>query len=287
MRLGGPLFEKYDSPEEWIQCLKKHNYTSAYCPVDNTASDDLIEAYAEVAKSFDIIIAEVGAWSNPLSPDESARKSAIEFCQKQLYLADKISALCCVNIAGSRGEKWDGPHPLDLTEETFEMIVDTVRRIIDEVKPTRTFYTLETMPWMYPDSADNYLRLIKAIDRKQFAVHLDIVNLINSPQRYFNNARFIKETIEKLGPYIKSCHVKDVIMSESFIVHLDEIRPGLGHLDYRTLLRELNKIPQDIPIMMEHLHSEEEYNLAELYIRSVAREVGVSLEGKPLDIDNR
>jgi len=39
-------------------------------------------------------------------------------------------------------------------------------------------------------------------------------------------------------------------------------------------------LPQDVPIMMEHLHCDEEYRNAESYIRSVAKEVGVSLEGK-------
>ena len=73
-------------------------------------------------------------------------------------MADEIGARCCVNIAGSRGAKWDGPHPADLTPETFDLIVQSVREIIDAVKPTRAFYTLETMPWMYPDSADSYLR---------------------------------------------------------------------------------------------------------------------------------
>jgi len=43
--------------------------------------------------------------------------------------------------------------------------------IIDAVQPTRTFYTLETMPWMYPDSPQSYLRLLQAVDRRQFAVH--------------------------------------------------------------------------------------------------------------------
>ncbi|HPC78248.1 MAG TPA: sugar phosphate isomerase/epimerase, partial [bacterium] len=59
-----------------------------------------------------------------------------------------------------------------------------------------------------------------------------------------------------------------------------EVQPGLGRLAYRTLLKELDGLPQDVPIMMEHLHSDEEYRNAESYIRSVAKEVGVSLEGK-------
>jgi len=75
--------------------------------------------------------------------------------------------------------------------------------IIDTVKPTRTFYALETMPWMYPDSADSYLRLLHAIDRSRFAVHLDVVNLVASPRLFYRNAALIRECVATLGSYIK------------------------------------------------------------------------------------
>ena len=157
------------------------------------------------------------------------------------------------------------------------MIVQTVREIIDAVKPVRTFYTLETMPWMYPDSADSYLELIQAIDRERFAVHLDVVNLVCSPQRFFANAALIRECVAKLGPQIKSCHAKDIALADRLTVHLDEVRPGLGGLDYRTLLRELNELDLDLPLMLEHLPNEVEYDQAASYVRSVAREISVRI----------
>ncbi len=277
MRLGAPVFEPYDHPDAWIAAVRRRGYRAAYCPVKTDADDATIRAYARAAEAADIVIAEVGAWSNPLSPDAATRAAAIAKCQAGLALADAIGARCCVNIAGSRGPKWDGPHPADLTPETFDLIVQTVREIIDAVKPTRTFYTLEPMPWMYPDSADSYLALIAAIDRPQFAVHLDIVNLVNSPQRYFANAGLIRECAAKLGPWIKSCHAKDILLADRLTVHLDEVRPGLGGLDYRTLLRELNALDPDLPLMLEHLPGQEEYDQAAAYVRAVAQEVGVTL----------
>jgi len=75
---------------------------------------------------------------------------------------------------------------------------------------------------MYPDSPDAYWRLINAIDRKAFAVHLDPVNLVNSPQRYFSTGRLIEECVAKLGAHIKSCHAKDILLRENLTVHLDE-----------------------------------------------------------------
>jgi sugar phosphate isomerase/epimerase len=276
MRLGGPVYGDCSTPEKWIAGLRKHGYTAAYCPVGRDASDDAIAAYAKAAKEANIVVAEAGAWSNPMSPNPDEREKALANCKGQLALAEKIGARCCVNIAGSRGaDNWAGHNPLNLTEETFDLIVKTTREIIDSAKPTRTFYTLECMQWMYPDSVESYERLIKAIDRKAFAVHFDPTNLINSPWRFYHTGDIIREGCTKLGAQFRSCHAKDIAMSQESTVHLSEVRPGLGGLDYRAYLKELDKLDPDVPLMIEHLATEEEYALAAEHIRTVAAEVGV------------
>jgi sugar phosphate isomerase/epimerase len=276
LRLGGPLPEKPEAPDSWVRLLKQLRYRAAYCPLGPNAKDDLVRAYADAAAKADIVVAEVGAWSNTISPDEKTRHAALARCHERLALAERIAAKCCVNTSGSRNpDRWDGPHPDNLTDQTFDMIVETTRSIIDHVKPTRTFFTLEAMPWAYPDSADSYLRLIKAVDRRQFAVHFDPVNLVTSPRRYFHNAALIRQFFEKLGPHIKSCHAKDILLQPRLTTHLDEIRPGLGGLDYGEFLSQLSKFPHT-PLMLEHLKGPQEYRLAAEHIRSVAAAVGLS-----------
>jgi len=277
MRLGGPLFDDIDSPEKWIAALRKLNYRTAFCPVDATADDTTVRSYSIAAERNDIVIAEIGAWSNPISPDEEERSRSLASCQEQLALADRIAARCCVNISGSRGTLWDGPDSDNLTDSTFDMIVEMVRTIIDAVKPIRTYYTLETMPWMYPDSVDSYERLLKAIDRKSFAVHFDPVNLIYSPQHYYQSGKLIANFVSRLGSHIRSCHAKDILLDSKLTVHLDEIRPGLGGLDYRTYLTEIDKLHPNIPLLLEHLPLAEEYDLAADYVRSVAKEQAIQL----------
>jgi sugar phosphate isomerase/epimerase len=125
------------------------------------------------------------------------------------------------------------------------------------------------MPWTYPDSADSYLQLIKAIDREKFAVHLDPVNWVVSPQILYNNGEMIKESFKKLGKYIKSCHAKDVsIIEGTDLPQLIEVLPGTGYLDYRVYLTELAKL-DNIPLMIEHLKTAEEYKKAAEYIRRI------------------
>jgi sugar phosphate isomerase/epimerase len=275
MRLGGPVFVENMTPENWIKALRKAGYSAAYCPVSSETPDDLIQAYVDAAQKANIVISEVGAWSNPMSPNPEVRKLSLQKCKQQLKLADRVGARCCVNISGSRGEPWDGPHKDNLTVETFDMIVTQVREIIDTVNPLKAVYALEPMPWMYPDTADSYLALIQAIDRQQFGVHIDMVNVINSPQRYYDNADIIRAWFSKLGPYIVSCHAKDTLISSRLTIHLEEVRPGLGELDYGVLLQEIDKLHPDMPLMIEHLKTAEEYELSSAYIRQVAKKVGV------------
>jgi len=277
MRLGGQLFGDISDPEAWIAKLREEGFTAAYFPLGDEADERLSLDYARAASEAGIVIAEVGAWSNPLSRNEEERHAKIAFCQRRLALADLVGARCCVNIAGSLGDKWDGPCAADLTEAAFDLVVETVRAIIDAVKPRRTWYTLEPMPWMHPDSPDDYLRLIAAVDCPGFAVHLDPFNLINCPSRYFANAEFLHECFRKLGPHIKSCHAKDLRMSTKFTTHIDETRPGLGEIDYRAYLVDLDRLDPDLPLMIEHLETEDECRLAAAHIRAVARSSNVEI----------
>ena len=176
MKLGLSSPLEHRTPEEWAENMKKIGCQAVNFPVDYEAPDSLIEAYAQAAKAQRLIIAEVGAWCNPIAPDREVRKKALERCRGQLRLADALGACCCVNVSGSKGERWDGPYRENFTEETWRDMVKSIQEIIDDVKPQNTFYTIEPMPWMYPMGSDEYVKLIEDVDRKHFAV-----NLISSP----------------------------------------------------------------------------------------------------------
>lgn len=278
MRLGGRLFADYDTPEEWIEAVRERGYTAAYCPVDTDADAETIRAYRRAAEDADVAIAEVGAWGhNPVSPDAAERREAVAACTRRLELADAVGANCAVNVAGSRSDDWAGPHPDNFDEATFDLVVETVREIVDGADPDDAAYTLEAMSWMVPDSAESYRRLLDAVDRESFAVHFDPVNLVASPRQYADTAALIESFVDEFGPQIQSVHLKDVAMGEDPLVHLSEVPPGEGNLDYHALLRALDDLDDDLPIMLEHLDGPEEYEQAAEHVRSVADDVGVSV----------
>lgn len=278
MRMGAPILRPYTTPEEWVRHVLAKGYRAAYSPLRGGESDAEIDRYADAAKAADIVIAEHGAWRcNCISPYETERQQAISFCAEQLAAADRLGARCCVSLSGSRGNRWAAPHADNLSEEIFEMVADNTRKIIDLVKPSRTVYSLEPMPWTFPDSPENYERLIKTVGRTAFGVHYDPVNLIYSPNRYYHSGKYIKEFVKRLGGKIYSCHIKDVKLLDQYVFHLEECIPGEGELDYTTLLTCLSTLNPDLPIMMEHLTEDAQFDQGAAYIRAKANELGLTV----------
>lgn len=277
IRLGGPVFYQTSDPVELAKAHRKLGYRSAYCPSVSIDDRQRIKEIEKAFKEEDVIIAEVGAWVNIMDIDEVKRKKNLETVCLGLALADEIGALCCVDIAGSLNpERWDGPHPDNISQKAFDMTVENVKYILNSVKPKRAKFVLEMMPWVIPDSPDSFLELINAVNDPGFGVHLDPVNLINSPRRYYENAKLLDECFTKLGKWIVSCHAKDTKMGDQLTTHISEARPGTGNLDYKAYLRGLESLPQKPPLMIEHLSTEEEYTLAREYIMSVGKEIGIS-----------
>ena len=154
----------------------------------------------------------------------------------------------------------------------------TARELIDAVKPKRAKFAFEMMQYSLPDSIEAYLDLIRAIDRPAFAAHLDPVNFIVTPRQYWNSGALIRECFEKLGGFIVSCHAKDIVLHHQAALHFDEILPGKGELDYRTYLRELDRLTE-VPLMLEHL-PDPDYAKARDNIFAVGDEIGVRFVGR-------
>ncbi len=275
MRIGGEIKKPYRNPEEWLIRVKEAGYSAVLAPVEHEASAELKKAYVDCARDNNIIIGEVGIWRNPMSlnPEEAIQNK--EYCKERLSLAEELGANCCVNITGSRGEEWDGFYEENYEPYVYDLIVDTTREIIDSVNPIRTFYTLEPMPWMIPHSPEDYLKLIKDIDRKSFAVHMDYTNMINCPERYLKRDAFIEEAFRLLGPYIKSVHAKDVIMEKAYPCVIRELMPGKGTINFKKIVRLCEALGKDTTVFVEHLHTHDEYMEASSFIRQTAEAEGI------------
>ena len=278
VRLGGPVYVHSKDPEEMALAHRKLGYRAAYCPTIALGDRERIRDVSKAFAKHDVVLAEVGRWCNLLDADPVRRAANLKNVIEGLALAEALGARDCVDIAGSYNTKsWFGPHPKNLSKEFFDASVENARKIIDAVRPTRAKFCYEMMGWALPDTPDAYLAMLKAVDRPAFGVHLDACNVVNSPQRFYRNTDVINECFDKLGPWIASCHAKDLAWSDpvEMNVHLLEVIPGTGVLDYTAYLKRVAALPGEVPLMLEHLKNADEYDKARGYIQTLGRKIGV------------
>lgn len=270
MRLGVSTAFTTENADKWINAHKELGCESVVFPLSYDAGEAKIDEFTKVANDNDILIAEVGVWRNTLSADAAERKAMIEYAIGQLEMAERIGARCCVNVVGTpHGSRWDGGYAANFDNDTRKEIVKMIRTIIDAVNPKKTKYSIEPMPWMVPTSPDDYLKLIEEVDRDGFGVHLDVINMVTSPERYFNLDGFVDECFDKLGDKICSCHLKDILLLEDFTFQLRESACGEGILNIKKYLDRATKADKDMPMIIEHLNDDEKYRSSFKYVKSL------------------
>ena len=259
MRLGTSSPLKHTTVVEWAKQQVALGCRAVVFPVQSDAPKEVIDAYKEAAEEYGLMIAEVGIWRNALAADPVWRQRNMDYCVAQLKLADYLGARCAVNVAGAAGARWDGPYRENFSEKTRQETIRMVREIIDRAEVSNTTFTLEPMPWMIPTGPQDCLQLIEEVNRDAFAVHMDIINMVNSADRYFRPEAFIDECAELLGNRIRSCHIKDIHLKQEYTLQLQECAPGQGEFPLRYYVRKMLEIDPEMPIILEHLHTDEEY----------------------------
>ena len=288
IKLGRYGVDYKGDPEAYIRQYVEEGYRAIYAP-ELKPGDPAIKALVKAVADAGLVIGEAGAWRNLVAHDEAKRRANLQYAVDTLAAADEMGVVACVAFHGTVGHAGDprqlsdnydyGPHPDNLGEAGFQRMVDTARYVIDAVKPKRTKFSLEMVPWLITGTPQEYHRLILAVDRPQFAAHIDAANMITSPQFYFDTPRMLREGFALLAPYVVSAHAKDIVMQGGpgrISFHMDEVPPGEGMLDYRAYLRELNALGRDVPLMLEHF-DKPEYDRGRDHIRKVGREIGVEV----------
>ncbi|MDK4731504.1 TIM barrel protein [Rhizobium sp. CNPSo 3490] len=180
-RLGGYGIDYNNDPEAYARAHVEFGYNAAYMPNIRLENREEIAALVKAFAAANLVVAEGGAWKNLIAHDEAVRKANLEYAVHQLALGDEIGAGAIVafhGTAGHPGDPWQlsdnydyGPHPDNQSEAGFQRAVDTARYVIDMVKPKRTKFSLEMVPWLVTDTPENYLKLLKAIERPQFGTY--------------------------------------------------------------------------------------------------------------------
>jgi sugar phosphate isomerase/epimerase len=218
----------------------------------------------------------VGECHGPYKPLRSINAEEYELAKqrfRQNLRGARILGAHCVSLGIMRG--FLSPHVW--SEETWEQCITIVKEVVRDAEEIGVDIAAHPHIRTPLCSVERYKALLEAVASPRLKILMDPVNL-TWPQMVYKTAELVNHIFDELSEFITAFHAKDVIMTGSGkdIVHIDEAVPGEGTMDYATILRRLDALAHDVTVYVEHFPYPETV-AGQQYIRSVAREIGVTL----------
>ena len=235
-----------ESPTEMIKRLKDLGYSAikgARHPGGNlgepwhsmNASERL--EVVSACKKLDMVIYEVGGYTNLITPDISRLRENLKRLAHCIEVAESVNCYMVGTVAGSRDpDNLINVHPDNWTQKTWNLLVKSIRQVLRDTSGMKTVIGMEAQVTSPVDSPRAHRRLIDDVGDERLKVNLDPVNMM-SLANYYHTTELINECFDLLGEEIVGCHAKDTfILPDKQTVHVQEVCPGKGVLDYETYL---------------------------------------------------
>ncbi len=270
--------KKGEAPEQTVKRIREAGYTSVNTQPSQWNFAELAEMRKALRK-YDVTVFEVGAYDNIIHPDAAKRQQILAKMARKFEDAANIGGSMVATVTGSCDPVYlINPHPDNWTEETWRLTVKSVRQLLKDTAGMPVSLGIEAQVTTNIDGPKAHRRLIDDVADDRCRVNLDPTNMI-SLATYFHTTEVLDECFDLLGESIMGCHAKDTyIIPDKQTVHVQEVCPGKGVMDYETYLARMSRLKWPRAIFPEHI-STEEYPIADAYIKEVARRIGVRIHG--------
>ena len=230
-----------------------------------------------IRQAFDeqsIEIVELGTYLNFLTPrDDEARRNS-----DRLRLAFEAGAILncdhAVTYAGSRHpdpERPFAPHPDNWTDATWDLFVQRVWALLDEVEDVGVRLCFEPHPATTLNTLDSLVGLVADVATVRVRVALDPAALFGA-EAAAQPVRALAEVFATLADSIAVARATDVRLVESGDEPLVEPAPlGEGILDYATYLKLITALELDTPIIVPPQESDAAYRKARGFLAAAGR----------------
>ena len=216
-----------------------------------------------------------------VSPDEGERTYAVEFVKRMCGLTRRLGAPNTYLRPGSLNPQgaWL-PHPGNRTEEVFDRLVDSARRICGAAEDEGVRVAVEGGAVSPLYSARRVRDFVDAVGMPALGFNQDPVNFVSSLDDALEMPRFLGEFFDLLGDVTIGAHTKDFRVMEQLLVGFEEVEIGLGMLDHETFLRGMQRVCPDAHVLIEHLPPDR-YAAAAAQYREIAARAGIKWGDSP------
>jgi sugar phosphate isomerase/epimerase len=226
-----------------------------------------------------VVLAEMCLPYNLCSGYAPERERIAQQVTQAMGLADEIGCGVVAACSGGFNERvWIAAHPRNFTEEGYQAVLDVCRRVAGQAerRGLRAVLCIEPLILNVINSAEQLLRLVDEVGSPHVQAHMDAANLMTL-ENYFQNGRHITRWFDLLGPRVRSAHAKDSVLEERLTLHIAECLPGQGGLDWAAYLAAVAHLPEETPLVIEHVRTLAEIQQAAAFLRATAARLGLRL----------
>lgn len=209
-------------------------------------------------------IAIVGAYINPIHPDEEKRQEELRRFKKNLELNSYFGTKIVATETGTRNPK--GGYSLETSDPKYlELFYSSLSEMVDTAEKYGAYCTIEAVNHTHTmTSLERMANMLEKFPSKNLKVLLDPVNLVPyagikekdgseliHPTKEAQEA-FYKPILDVYGDRLVAIHCKDYILSEEGSKIWN--RPALtGVFDWQGFMSEMKKRHYDIPWSLENM----------------------------------
>jgi sugar phosphate isomerase/epimerase len=186
-------------------------------------------------------------------------------------------------ISGSRnpeGNQWAdnyAVHPDNWTLETWKLTVSGVKQILKDTSGLKAVLGMEAQVTTNLDGPVALRNFLDDVGDPRCKINLDPTNMVHL-SNHFHTTELLNQCFDLLGEEIMGCHAKDsYVLPHSQTVHLQEVCPGRGSLDYETYLVRLSRMKWPRSLLPEHFPTDQ-FPEAYAFMRTTAAKVGVKID---------
>ena len=205
------------------------------------------------------IVQATGYNPNLVHPDGAVRKAALVRLSGAFAAARSLGAEMVISGCGSHhSDFFYGPAAANHTPETRERLVESLRRAAPMVEEAGMVLALECHVLTTLDSPEHIREILDAVGSPWIRANFDPVNLLGDLPSLYNNGAAIEHMARLLSSlYVPCAHLKDVAPQAELVLHLAEVPPGTGLLDYDAFFAVCRQLGENTALVIEHLPAEQ------------------------------
>lgn len=196
---------------------------------------------------YDIQIAVLGCYINPVHPDSDIRRSQLDRFKEHIRYARDFGSSIVATETGSLNADFSY-NPENHGERDFKMLLESLKELAEEAEKFGVIVGLEGVSHYTMNNTEKIARTLDQLGSNNVQVVFDPVNLLTA-DNYRRQEEVVEEAFRLFGNRMAAFHAKDFVAEGD---KLKVVQAGEGSFNYEYTFGLLKERKPFIDILMEN-----------------------------------